>query len=216
MDLVALSSLAHFPLVAFCCILLHSTVAKWDCGSGRTNIRQLVSKLSLSESVVQGEPISGNSFLNYRKVRAWFRENQYRATRFSIIAKWECGSGRTNIGQLVSQLSQSESVVQGEPISGNSFLNYRKVRAWFRENQYRVTRFSIIAKWDRGSGRTNIRQLVSQLSQSESVVQGEPISGNSFLNYRKVRAWFRENQYRATRFSIIAKWDRGSGRTNIG
>ena len=170
-----------------------STIAKWERGSGRTSIGQLVSQLSLCESMVQEEPISGNSFLNYRYVRAWFRENQYRAPCFSTIAKWEHGSGRTSIGQListiakwehgsgrtnirqlVSQLSLSESVVQGEPVSGNLFLNYRYVRAWFRKNQYQATCFSTIAKWEHGSGRTNIRQLVSQLSLSESVVQGEP------------------------------------------
>ena len=52
--------------------------------------------------------------------------NQYQASRFSTIAnKWERGLERTNIGHLVSQLSPSKSVVQREPISGISFLNYR-------------------------------------------------------------------------------------------
>ena len=88
------------------------------------------------------------------------------------------------------------------------------MRLWFTENQYQATRISTVAKWDYGSRRTNIRQHVSQLSLSEIMVQGEPISGNSILNCCEVRLWFRENQYQATHFLTIAiKWERGSGRT---
>ena len=43
-----------------------------------------------------------------------------------------------------------------------------------KKNLLRATCISIVAKWDYGSGRTIIRQLVSQLSLSESMVQGEP------------------------------------------
>ena len=87
------------------------------------------------------------------------------------------------------------------------------MRLWFRENQYQGTPYSTVAKWDYGSGRTNIRHLISQLLRSEIMVQGEPISGNSILNCCEVRLWFRENQYQATHFLTIAKWERGSGRT---
>ena len=87
--------------------------------------------------------------------------------------------------KLLKEIIKSKIMIHGEPILGNSFLNCRyKVRLCFRENQYQATRFSTVAKWDYGSGRTNISQLVSQLSLSEIMVQGEPISGNSFLNCR--------------------------------
>ena len=44
-----------------------------------------------------------------------FCKDPSRATRISTIAKWDYGSGRTKFGQLVSQLSPRENVVQGEP-----------------------------------------------------------------------------------------------------
>ena len=193
-----------------------STIAEWEHGSGRTNTGQLVPQLSLSESMVQREPTLVNSYLNYRWVRSWFRENQHRSTRTSTIAEWEHGSGRTNTGQLVPQLSLSESMVLEEPTLVNSYLNYHWVRAWFWENQHWSTRTSTIAEWEHGFGRTNTGQLVPQLSLSESMVQGEPTPVNSYLNYRWVRAWFRENQHRSTRTSTIAEWEHGSGRINTG
>ena len=63
--------------------------------------------------------------------------------------------GRTNIGQLVSQLSLSEIIVQGRTNIGQLVSQ--------------LSLIEIIVQ-----GRTNIGQLVSQLSLSENVVQGEP------------------------------------------
>ena len=69
----------------------------------------------------------------------------------------------------LSQLSPHVSEVQG--LWGTRVVRYKGSE----KHLFRTTRISIVTTWDLWfRGRTNIRKLVSQLSLSENVVQGEP------------------------------------------